>query len=169
MFLVLRGKSRNSGMSQSPIIFIDADGCAVKDEVYRVATRYQLRVILVANKRIAIPSESNQNLHIEMVVVPGGLDIADDWITENISAGDIAITADIPLANRCIQKQARVLGPKGDEFTEENIGSILASRDLLTHLRGAGQITGGPAPMEKRDRSKFLSSLDRIIQSVKRK
>lgn len=145
-------------------LYVDADGCAVKEEVYRVARRCQLKVILVANKPLTFPPES----WIEMVVVPGGLDSADDWIAEAISKGDIVVTADIPLADRCLKKGARALGPKGHEFTEDNIGSSLASRELMSHLRGIGEKTGGPSAMAPKDRSNFLSNLDRIIQSVKR-
>jgi uncharacterized protein len=146
-------------------LFVDADGCAVKDEVYRVAERLQLRVILVANKRLLHPPDPR----IEMITVPGGLDVADDWIAENIGLGDIAITSDIPLAARCLQKGARVLGPKGHEFTEDSIGDSLATRELMSHLRGIGQMTGGPSAMTKKDRSNFLSSLDRVIQQIRQK
>ncbi len=145
-------------------IYIDGDGCAVKEEVYKVAARYKLKVFLVANKSMSCPFEQD----IEMVVVKGGIDAADDWIAEKIEIGDIAVTSDIPLADRCIKKQARVLGPKGVEFTEDSIGSALATRELMTNLRHMGEMRGGPAPMEKKDRSKFLSTLDQIIQSVKK-
>jgi uncharacterized protein YaiI (UPF0178 family) len=145
-------------------IYIDADGCPVKEEVYRVADRYQLKVFVVANKPINIPFDAR----IEMVVVESGPDIADDWIAEHIGAGDIAITADILLADRCIKKQARVLGTKGIEFTEDNIGSAVADRELMKNLRQFGEIKGGPAPMEKKDRSLFLGKLDQIIQAIRR-
>jgi uncharacterized protein YaiI (UPF0178 family) len=131
-------------------IFIDADGCAVKEEVYRVAERYQLKVTLVANKRLTIPLDPR----IEMVVVAGSFDAADDWIVENCDVGDIIITTDILLAERCLKKQARVLGPKGKEWTEDSIGSALATRELMTNLRHMGETGGGPA----------LSKLDQIIQ-----
>lgn len=146
-------------------IYIDADGCAVKEETYKVANRYQLKVFVVANKAMNIPLSTS----VEMIVVKGGFDAADDWIAENISEGDIAITADIPLADRCIKKKARVLGPKGEEFTEDNIGSALATRELMTNLRFMGEMRGGPAPMDKKDRSQFLSKLDQIIHSIKNK
>ncbi len=146
-------------------IYIDADGCAVKDETYKVALRYNLKVFLVANKAMNTPMEGE----VEMVVVSGGFDAADDWIAEHIGIGDIAITADIPLADRCIKKQARVLGPKGEEFTEDNIGSALATRELMTNLRYMGDMRGGPAPMDKKARSQFLSKLDQIIQSLRNK
>ena len=145
-------------------IYIDADGCPVKEEVYKVAIRYQLPVFVVANKNINIP------LHplIQMQVVPYGADEADNWIAEIIQEKDICITTDIPLADRCLKKSARVLDARGEEFTEDMIGDAMATRELMKHLRELGQVKGGPAPFEKRDRSNFLSSLDRIIQSIKR-
>ncbi len=144
-------------------IYIDADGCAVKEETYRVAARYKMKVFVVANTWMKLPMDSS----LEMVVVDGGFDAADDWIAENISEGDVAITADIPLADRCIKKKARVLGPKGDEFTEDNIGNALATRELMTNLRHMGEMRGGPAPMDKKARSQFLGKLDQIIQSIR--
>lgn len=146
-------------------IFIDADGCPVKEETYKVASRYQLHVYVVANKAINIPLHPT----VEMVVVPQGPDEADNWIADNIGEDDICITSDIPLADRCLKKQARVLGHRGDEFNEDMIGDALATRELFKHLREMGEIKGGPAAFDKRDRSQFLNSLDRIIQSIKRK
>ncbi len=145
-------------------IFIDADGCPVKEEVYRVAERYQLNVVLVANKPLNLPL----NPLLEMIVVKGNFDAADDWIVEQCQAFDIVVTADILLAERCVKKLARVLGHKGDEFTEDNIGSAVASRELMQNLRHMGEVRGGPAPMDKQARSKFLATLDRIIQSLKK-
>ena len=145
-------------------IFIDADGCAVKDEIYKVAERYKLRVIVVANKRLTIPIDPR----IEMQVVGGGFDAADDWIVENSQSRDILVTSDILLADRCIKKQVRVLSPKGKEWTEDSIGSAIAGRELMTNLRLMGEMRGGPSAMEKKDRSQFLSTLDQIIQSVKK-
>ncbi len=145
-------------------IYIDADGCAVKEEVYKVAERYKMSVLLVANKRLNLPL----NPLLEMVVVNGGFDAADDWIVENSKAHDIVITSDILLADRCIKKAVRVLGPKGEEFTEDNIGSAVANRELMQNLRHMGEMRGGPAPMDKKDRSRFLGKLDEIIQSIKR-
>ncbi len=143
-------------------IYIDADGCAVKDEVYKVAKRYSLKVILVANKALTIPLDPN----IEMQVVGGGFDAADDWIVENISNTDILVTSDLLLADRAIKRQARVLGPKGRELDEENIGDVLGTRELMSHLRDLGNTKTGPAPMTNLDRSQFLSTLDRIIQAL---
>src|SRR6266436_5204161 len=115
-------------------IYIDADGCPVKDEVYRVAERYQLPVVLVANKKLKLPL----NPLLEMVVVTGTFDAADDWIVENCEPNDIVVTADILLADRCVKKSVRVLGPKGVEFTSENIGSAVATRELMRNLRDMG-------------------------------
>ena len=145
-------------------VYIDADGCPVKDEVYRVADRYQLSVTLVANSWMRIPHD--ERIHLE--VVPDKFDAADDWIVEHIEEGDIAITADIPLAARCLEKRARVIGLKGSEFTEDTIGEALATRELLSTLREAGTISGGPAPFQKRDRSRFLQRLDEVVQSIRR-
>jgi uncharacterized protein YaiI (UPF0178 family) len=146
-------------------IFIDGDGCPVKEETYKVAARYQLRVFVVANKALNVPLHHS----VEMVVVSHGPDEADNWIVENILEQDICITADIPLADRCLKKGARVLGVRGDEFDEDMIGNALATRELFKHLRELGQMKGGPPAFEKKDRSQFLNSLDRIIQSIKRK
>jgi uncharacterized protein YaiI (UPF0178 family) len=146
-------------------IFIDGDGCPVKEEVYRVARRYGLEVALVANSRMHAPSDAT----IELIVVDGKFDAADDWIVEHAGENDVVITADIPLASRCLKKKAMVLRPAGREFTEENIGEALATRELLSHLRDLGTLTRGPAPFEDRDRSRFLHRLDEIIQSIRRK
>ena len=146
-------------------IFVDADACPVKQEVYRVARRYHLDVTLVANSWMRIPDER----WIELEVVGNDFDAADDWIVEHVQPDDIVITADIPLASRCLKEGARVIGTTGKPFTENNIGLSVATRDLLAELRGAGEITGGPPPLEKRDRSRFLQRLDEAIQSIRRK
>jgi uncharacterized protein YaiI (UPF0178 family) len=146
-------------------IFVDADACPVKDEVYRVAQRYSLAVTLVANSWMRVP----QNKFIRLEVVSDGFDAADDWIAEQAAQDDIVITADIPLANRCLTKSARVLGPSGKPFTEDNIGSALATREILSELRDLGEIGGGPPPFSKRDRSLFLQQLDQIINAVLKK
>lgn len=145
-------------------IFVDADACPVKNEVYRVAERYGLAVTLVANSWMRTPSET----WLALEVVADGLDAADDWIVAHLAPDDIVVTADIPLASRCVKLGAKVLGPTGKPFTEGNIGSAVAVRDLLSELRGAGELTGGPAPLTKRDRSRFLQQLDEIVQSVRR-
>jgi len=146
-------------------IFVDADACPVKDEVYRVAQRYSLAVTLVANSWMRVP----QNKFIRLEVVSDGFDAADDWIAEQAAQDDIVITADIPLAGRCLKKGARVLGPSGKPFTEDNIGSALATREILSELRDLGEIGGGPPPFSKRDRSLFLQKLDQIINAVLKK
>ncbi len=145
-------------------IFIDADGCPVKDEVYRVADRYKIAVLIVANKSLHFPASPLT----EMIVVTGAFDAADDWIVEHAKEGEIVITADILLAERCVKKEIRVLGPKGIEFTEDNIGSAVANRELNQNLRHMGEMRGGPAPMNKKDRSVFLGKLDQIIHSLRR-
>ena len=145
-------------------IYIDADACPVKNEVYRVAERYELDVILVANTWMNTP-KSNR---IRLQVVDGKFDAADDWIVDHARTDDIVVTADIPLASRCLDNDARALGPKGREFTKNNIGDIMATREIMSHLRDLGTATDGPAPFQKKDRSRFLQSLDQIIQTIKR-
>jgi len=145
-------------------IFVDADACPVKQEVYRVARRYRLDVTLVANSWMRIPSER----WITLEVVGAELDAADDWIVEHVQPHDIVITGDIPLASRCLKKGSSVIGLSGKLFTENNIGDAVAIRNLLSELREAGEITGGPPPMKKRDRSRFLQQLDEVIQSIRR-
>ena len=146
-------------------IFIDADACPVKQEVYRVASRYHLNVTLVTNSWMRVPDEQ----WIALEVVENGLDVADDWIVEHVQPYDIVITADIPLASRCLGQGACVIGPTGKPFTDKNIGQAVATRNLLSELRGAGEITGGPPPLKKSDRSRFLQQLDEVIQSIRRK
>ena len=145
-------------------IFIDADACPVKREVYRVAGRYGLDVTLVANSWMRIPAERG----IALKVVGDELDAADDWIAEHVQPDDIVITADIPLASRCLKEGAHVIGSAGKPFTKENIGDAVATRDLMSDLRGAGELTGGPPPLGKRDRSRFLQKLDQVVQSIRR-
>jgi uncharacterized protein YaiI (UPF0178 family) len=143
---------------------VDADACPVKQEVYRVAKRYGLRVILVANSWMRVPEEP----WLELVVVDGRFDAADHWIVENVQENDVVVSADIPLAARCLEKGARVLGLAGRPFTLDNIGDALASRELLSHLRDLGTMVGGPPPFQKKDRSRFLHSLDQMIQEIRR-
>ncbi|GMV90400.1 MAG: hypothetical protein AMXMBFR82_01780 [Candidatus Hydrogenedentota bacterium] len=147
-----------------PSIFVDADGCPVKDEVYRVAKRYGLRVVLVANTWMRVPEEDG----IELVVVDDGFDAADDWIVEHVRERDIVVTADIPLAARCLKQGAFALGPKGRVFTEASIGDALATREILSHMREHGTMTGGPAPFAKTDRSRFLQRLDDLVHANRR-
>jgi len=144
-------------------IFIDADACPVKDEVYRVARRYAMRVAVVANAPLRVPADPL----FELVVCPG-FGAADDWIAENCGAGDLVITADIPLAARCLARETLALDAKGHAFSESDIGSALAMRELMSDLRQGGIVTGGPAPMTPRDRSRFLAKLDEMVNALLR-
>lgn len=151
---------------QLPIrIFVDADACPVKQEVYRVAERYELKVFIVANSFMNVPCSDM----IERVIVPDGPDLADDWIVERATANDIVITADIPLAGRCVRNGATVIGPTGKPFDDNSIGMALATRDLMTDLRSAGATTRGPPPLSRQDISRFLSALDLAVTRLKRK
>ncbi|MEI6592275.1 MAG: YaiI/YqxD family protein [Holophagaceae bacterium] len=146
-------------------IFVDADACPVKDEVFRVALRCGLQVYLVANSPLRVP----KNPLFESVVVARGIfDGADDWIVDRVTPTDIAVTADIPLAARCLEKGARALDAKGRVYTPESIGDALASRELMANLRAMGDMGGGPAPFTPRDRSTFLQRLDDLIQAIRR-
>jgi len=145
-------------------IYIDADACPVKAEIYRVAERYAIKVYVVSNSAIAVP----RTPLIERVHVCGNPDAADNWIAERVSRGAIVITADVPLAHRCVKAGADVLAPTGRAFTEASIGMTLATRDLMADLRSAGQTTGGPKPFQPRDRSNFLSALDLAVVRLKR-
>ena len=145
-------------------ISVDADGCPVKDEVYRVANRYGLKVWIVANGWLRVPDDPL----VTRVTVGEGLDRADDWIAERIGPGDVAITADVPLADRCVKRGARAIAPNGRPFTEASIGADLASRNLMTALREAGAIRGGGRPFTKQDRSRFLGARDAAIQGIRK-
>ena len=148
-------------------IIVDADSCPVKDEVYRVAKRYELEVVLVAESWLRVPTEP----WIDLVVVKneGQLDAADDWIVEHAGPKDIVVSEDILLAGRCLEVGASALSPRGRLFTEESIGEAVATRELMAGLRESGEITGGPAPFGKRDRSNFLQKLDQTINKVSRR
>ncbi len=146
-------------------IFVDADACPVKDEVYRVAARYGLDVTLVAGSSMRSPADAK----VVLEVVGGGIDVADDWIVAHAQAGDIVITADIPLAARCLALGATAIGYAGPPFTADNIGAALATRGLLSELRDLGQITSGPPPFTRRDRSAFLQRLDQAINAIRRR
>jgi uncharacterized protein YaiI (UPF0178 family) len=141
-----------------PTIYVDADACPVKAEVYRVARRTRTPVVIVANASLTVPADPSVNL----MVVPG-FGAADDWIAGVIGPGDIAVTADIPLAARCVANGAAVIDPKGRLLDDATIGEAVGIRDLMTELRDAGAICGGPAPMTPKDRSRFLSRLDEAI------
>jgi uncharacterized protein YaiI (UPF0178 family) len=147
-----------------PRIFIDADACPVKDEAYRVAGRYGLRVFVVSNAFVNTPREA----WIERVLVDTGPDVADDWIAERAGPGDIVITSDIPLADRCLKAGAQALKPNGQPFTPDSIGSALAGRLVGEHLRSIGVATSGPPPFGPKDRSAFLQALDRAVGLAKR-
>ena len=145
-------------------LFIDADACPVKDEVYRVAARYALRVFVVSNAFVNTPRET----WIERVMVDAGPDVADDWIAERAAPGDVVVTSDIPLAERCLKAGAQALKPNGQEFTADSIGSALAGRMVGEHLRSIGVATSGPPPFGPRDRSAFLQALDRVVVKARR-
>jgi hypothetical protein len=146
-------------------IYIDADACPVKQEVYRVAGRFKLKTIVVSNTIIRVPDAQL----IRTVIVDDSPDAADNWIVGNIEQEDIVITADIPLASRSIKKGARVINPAGKLFTEDNIGRIIATRNLMADLREAGEIAGGTPPFTKKDRSNFLQKLDELVHYIIRK
>ncbi|WP_333590676.1 YaiI/YqxD family protein [Brevundimonas sp.] len=145
-------------------LYIDADACPVKDEVYRVARRCGLKVFVVSNAWINTPREPL----IEQVVVDAGPDVADDWIAERAGPGDIVITADIPLADRCLKAGAQALKANGQSFTPDSIGSALAGRMIGEHLRSMGVATSGPPPFGPADRSRFLQALDAAVTRAMR-
>ena len=145
-------------------IYVDADACPVKDEIYRVALRLGVPVSVVAGNFIRVP----QDPLIERIAAGTGMDAADDWIAERAGSGDVVITADIPLASRCVKAGADVIAPNGKPFTEASIGMTLAVRNLMTDLRSSGEITGGPKGFAPRDRSAFLSALDQTIRRIQR-
>jgi len=145
-------------------IFIDADACPVKDEVYRVAARYGLRTVVVSNRFIQIPPSPL----IERQIVEAGPDAADDWIAAEAEAGDIVVTNDIPLAERVLKKAGQAIAPNGRLFTADSIGQALASRAIMEHIRSTGEMTGGPKPFARADRSRFLQALDEAVRRSRR-
>ncbi len=147
-----------------PTIYVDADACPVKDEVERVATRHKLKVLMVSDGGI----RPSQNPLIDLVIVPSGPDAADNWIAEHIAKADICVTNDIPLAARCLEAEAFAIKPNGERFTQNGIGMALAQRELMQNLRETGEITGGPRPFSKSDRSDFLNGLETTVQAAKR-
>jgi uncharacterized protein len=158
-----------AALSKAIAIYVDADACPVKQEIYRVAERHALKgvalkVYVVSNSPIAVPRDEI----IERVVVGAGMDEADNWIAERARAGDIVITADVPLASRCVKAGAEVIAPNGRPFTKDSIGMTLATRNLMDSLRSSGEVTGGPKPFAPRDRSSFLAALDQAIVRLKR-
>ena len=151
--------------TQTTRIYVDADACPVKDEIYRVAIRLGVPVSVVAGNFIRVP----QDPLIERVAAGSGMDAADDWIAERARSGDVVITSDIPLASRCVKLGADVIAPNGKPFSEESIGMTLAMRNLMTDLRSSGEITGGPKSFSPRDRSAFISALDQTIRRIQRR
>ena len=147
-------------------IYVDGDACPVREEIYRVAMRLRLNVFVVSNGSRPIRPPGTPN--VSMILVGDSADAADDWISERVSAADVCVTSDIPLASRCLKKRARVVSPTGKQWTEANIGNALAGRDIARHLRELGEITRGPAPLSKQDRSRFLSALDTAVQAALR-
>jgi len=147
-------------------IYVDGDACPVREEIYRVAMRLQLNVFVVSNgsRPIRPPGTSS----VRMVLVGDSADAADDWIAEHVSATDVCVTSDIPLASRCLKKGARVVSPTGKHWTQANIGNALAGREIARHLRELGANTRGPAPLTKKDHSSFLSALDTAVQAALR-
>ena len=150
-------------MSKTISIYVDADACPVKDEVFKVAARHDLPVFLVSNQWLRMPVGAN----VQKIVVSDGFDAADNWIAEQVGENDIAITADIPLAKRCLDAGAIALGPTGKKFSEENIGMVVAMRDLNAHLRETGESKGYNASFSNKDRSQFLQALESAIRDKK--
>lgn len=146
-----------------PKVVVDGDACPVKEEVYAVAARYGIAVTLVANRRLYVPERPP----VQLVVVGDAPDAADDWIAASVGAGDVVVTSDIPLAARCLAAGARVLGSDGRPFSEDSIGGALATRDLKAQLRDAGIPSRGPRALTAKDRSRFLSQLDRLLQHAR--
>jgi uncharacterized protein YaiI (UPF0178 family) len=146
-------------------IFIDADACPVKDEVYKVAARYGVKTFVVSNSFIQIPKSAM----IERMIVDAGPDVADDWIAEHTEPGDIAVTNDIPLADRVLKAGGAAIAPNGRPFTHDSIGSALAQRSIMEHIRSTGEITGGPKAFGAADRSRFLQALDEAVNRQRRK
>ena len=146
-------------------IYVDADACPVKREIFRVAKRYGLKVILVSNSWMRTPDSS----WLELVVVDKGPDVVDDWIVEHTGSDDIVISGDIPFASRCLKNGSLVLGNTGRPFTEDNIGDVLSIRDLLHDLREQGTMIGGLKPFAKKDRSRFLQELDKMVVKIRRR
>ena len=145
-------------------IYVDADACPVKDEVFKVAARHGWPTHVVSNSWMRLPEDSL----VRRIVVSEGPDAADNWIAERAGKGDLVITNDTPLASRCLKNGARTLRPTGRAFTEDNIGIGLAMRDLSAHLREMGESSGGPSAFRKKDRSRFLSAMEEVIQAINR-
>ncbi len=150
-------------MDAATQILVDADACPVKDEIYRVAERYGIKVLIVANSYMRIPRDQE----VELVVVSADFDAADDYIAQRADENSIVVTADILLADRCIKSGATVIGNSGKLFTDNSIGGAIATRAIMADLRAGGDAIGGPPPFSKADRSRFLQALDQAIVSMK--
>jgi uncharacterized protein len=147
-------------------IYVDGDACPVREEVYKVSDRLGLPVFVVSNG--SRPIRPSGRPLVQKITVAAGADVADDWIAERITQTDVCVTSDIPLASRCLAKSARALAPNGKVWTADNIGNALAGRAVSQHMREIGMATGGPAPLTKQDRSRFLSALDNAVQAARR-
>ncbi len=145
-------------------VYVDADGCPVKNEIYRASEKYGATVYVVCNRYMNVPTDPR----IRLVVVEAGPDVADDWIAERAAPGDLVVTSDIPLADRCLKAGARVLDVRGREFTPDSIGGQMATRSLMEQLRMMGEMGGGPPPVEKKDRTKFVEKFHHIMQALVR-
>lgn len=145
-------------------ILVDADACPVKEQIYRVAARYDVPVVVVANQPMRTPERPD----VTFVRIAGGLDAVDDWIAEEATASDIVTTADIPLAGRVVDKGAACIDFRGKEFTADSLGGLLASREIAQYLRGFGAYGGGPPPLNARDRGRFAGKLDEVVNRLRR-
>ena len=161
---ILRQDPADAVTAAAIVIYVDADACPVKQEIFRVAERHGIKVVVVSNSPIAIP----RSPLVERALVPPGMDKADDYIAERSARGAIVVTADVPLAARAVKAGAIAIAPNGKPFTADSIGMALATRNLMDGLRSAGEITGGPKAFSRQDRSTFLQSLDRAIVRLKR-
>jgi uncharacterized protein len=160
-----RASDRRNGYERVMLdIYIDADACPVRKEVFAVAERHALTIFVVTQGNIRVPVDPR----IRLVLVAEGPDAADDWIAERIGPGDICVTADVPLASRCLKRGASALGSTGRRFTSDNIGSALAARDIAAHIRETGGQSGGPRPLAQQDRSRFRGALDGLINAIRR-
>jgi uncharacterized protein len=145
-------------------IYVDADACPVKEQIYRVAARYGLPVLVVANSLLRVPDQAG----VEAVRVPGGFEAADDWIATQVEPGDVVTTADILLAGRVVERGAACLDFRGKEFTADALGGLLATREVAQYLRGSGVYSGGPPPLTPRDRGRFAGKLDEVVNRLLR-
>jgi len=145
-------------------IYVDGDACPVKEQIYRVAARYGLRVVVAANSRMRVPEQDD----VEFVHVPGSFEAVDDWIAEQAKAGDIVTTADILLASRAVDRGAVAIDFRGKEFSADSLGGMLATREVAQYLRGNGQYSGGPPPLGAQDRGRFAGKLDEVVNRVLR-